>query len=82
MKEVLLHINEAIELLRRSNGSPGVIALLEKVHANLMRQIFGGLTSLSPLSADWTLGDDEPRPSAEYGTVGMDDPRYQHGLRK
>jgi hypothetical protein len=76
MKEVLLHINNAIEVLRRSNGSPGVISLLEGVHANLMRETFRALSS------DWTLGLDEPRPSAKYGMTMMDDPRYQHGLSK
>jgi hypothetical protein len=82
MKEVLLHINNAIEVLRQSNGSPRVIALLEEVHMNFMREIFGALTSSSHLSGDWTLGADEPLPSAKYGTATMDDPRYQHGLSK
>ena len=62
MKEVLLHINNAIEALHRSNGSPGVISLLEEVQTNLMRQTFGPLISSSHLSGDWTLGPDEPEP--------------------
>jgi hypothetical protein len=65
--------SNAIEALRRSNGSPGEISLLEEVQVNLMREIFGAFTSLSLSSRDWTLGFDEPRPSAKYGTSRMND---------
>ena len=77
MKEALLHIQNAINVLRRHNAPSGAVSVLEGVHASLMRDIF-------PASArdHWTLGFDEPRPHANHGICVMEDPRYQHGLSK
>jgi hypothetical protein len=46
MKEVLLHVNNAIEELRRSNGRSGALSLLEEAQTNLMWEIFGALVPL------------------------------------
>lgn len=71
MKEVLLHTQKAIDLLRRGNEFSETIFPLERVQGSLMGRIFGA----SAWSAsDWTLGPDEPRPAANYGTIVMNDP--------
>lgn len=69
MKEALLYIDNAINVLRRSAGPPNVLSMLEDVHASLMHVIFGAF--LAPAqhrvlanwaNRDWTLGPDEPMP--------------------
>jgi hypothetical protein len=70
MEEALLHIQVAIDVVRRSAGARAVLSTLEGAQASLMHDIFG--TSLPPApdrifgdwleSSDWTLGPDEPLP--------------------
>ena len=69
MKEALLHINDALNWLRRYAGPPTIISVLEDAQASLMHDIFG--TPLRPRqphllddrpNSDWTLGPDEPMP--------------------
>jgi hypothetical protein len=69
MREALLHIQRAIDVLRRSAGRPAVVSTLEGVRASLMHDVFGASPATAPyyLSAgrtqsDWTLGPDEPMP--------------------
>ena len=67
MKDALLHMDNAIEVLRRSAGSPAVISVLEDVRASLMHDIFGVTLAPHHILADWpkrdwTLGPDEPMP--------------------
>ncbi len=78
MKEALLHIHAAIDVLRRSAGPRAVLSTLEAAQASLMHDIFGA--SLAPAQrrmlaewpkSDWTLGPDEPLP--HYGLGGSSD---------
>lgn len=85
MEEALLHIQAAIDVLRRSAGPRAVLSTLEGAQASLMHDIFG--TSLAPArhrmlgdcleSSDWTLGPDEPLLHHGYGgasdLVGFDE---------
>jgi hypothetical protein len=75
MEEALLHIQAAIDVLRRSAGPRAVLSTLEGAQARLMHDVFGA--SLAPApdrtladwleSSDWTLGPDEPLPHSGYG---------------
>ena len=76
MEEALLHIQAAIDVLRRSVGPRPVISTLEGAQASLMHEVFGA--SVAPpghpmladwLKTDWTLGPDEPLPHSGYGTM-------------
>jgi hypothetical protein len=76
MEEALLHIQAAIDVLRRSAGPRAVLSTLEGAQASPMHDIFG--TSLAPaphrmladwLESDWTLGPDEPLPHSGYGAA-------------
>ena len=62
MKEALLHIDKAINVLRRSSGPPAVISILDSAHANLMHDIFGASLAADWSRGNWTLGADEPIP--------------------
>lgn len=68
MEEALLHIQAAIDVLRRSAGPLAVVSTLEDAQASLMHDIFGAPSS-PPLKSDWTLGADEPLPHDGYGTA-------------
>jgi hypothetical protein len=81
MKEALLHINDAIDQLRRSDGPPNVLSILEDVQASLMHDIFDA--SLAPAqhhvladwaNKDWTLGPEEPMP--HHGEADLSMPTY------
>ena len=75
MEEALLHIQAAIDVLRRSAGPRAVLSTLEGAQASLIHDIFG--TSLPPApdrmladwleSRDWTLSPDQPLPHSGYG---------------
>jgi hypothetical protein len=71
MKEALLHLDNAINVLRGyAVTHAAIISTLEGVQASLMHNIFG--VSLAPEqhhitltywpTDDWTLGSDEPMP--------------------
>ena len=69
MEEALLHIQAAIDVLRRSAGPRAVLSTLEGAQASLMHDIFGASSAPAPdrifadwLKSDWTLGPDEPLP--------------------
>ena len=76
MEEALLHIQAAIDVLRRSAGARPVISTLEGAQASLMHEVFGASVAPSGhpiladwLKGDWTLGPDEPLPRSGYGTT-------------
>jgi hypothetical protein len=80
MKEALLHLDNAINVLGRSAGAhAAIISTLEGVRASLMNNIFG--VSLAPEQyhttvtnspkRDWTLGPDEPVPHNGVECVSM-----------
>lgn len=76
MKDALLHIHNAIDVLRRSAGSTAVISALEDVRASLMHDIFGVALAPHHLLADrpksdWTLGPDEPMPHHEEARLSI-----------
>lgn len=69
MEEALLHIQAAIDVLRRSAGPRAVLSTLEGAQARLMHDVFGASLAPAPdrifvewLQSDWTLGPDEPMP--------------------
>ena len=69
MKEALLHINDALNWLRRYAGPPTIISVLEDAQASLMHDIFGAPSRPTQphllddrSNRDWTLGPDEPMP--------------------
>jgi hypothetical protein len=76
MDEALLHIQAAIDVLRRSAGPRAVLSMLEGAQASLMHDIFGASLTPAPdrifaywLESDWTLGPDEPLPHSGYGAA-------------
>jgi hypothetical protein len=73
MKEALLHIDKAINVLRRSSGPPAVISILESAHANLMHDIFG-----ASLAADWPTLADMREAVATYTARAAEKLRRQH----
>jgi hypothetical protein len=82
MKEALLHLDNAINVLHRSAGvHAAIISTLEDVHASLMHSFFGAslvpekhpLTLTNWPKRDWTLGPDEPAPHYGVECVPMSD---------